>query len=101
MANTLLSYFKDNLKAAGENTKYFNRDFLIKYCSAWRAAHQEDAPAIFYERDGVIYNGYYTEVYATDFYSKNSTAYCIFLELWASYKNAMQYLTDLERRPRA
>lgn len=92
MANTLLSYFKDNIKAQGKSAKYFNRDFLAKYVHAWNESHKDGAPMLHYEKDGIIYNGYYTAVYDTDFYKKNSCAYCVFLELWASYKNAMQYL---------
>ena len=101
MATTLLSYFKDNLKASGENTKYFNRDFLTKYICAYNEAGKENAPDRFYEKGGILYNGYFDEVYKTDFYNKNSCAYCAFLELWASYKKAMQYLNSFSKGARA
>lgn len=92
MANTLLSYFKDNLKAQGESTKYLNRDFLAVYVHAYNERKKNIESGIYYEYGSREYE--YNPVFNTRFYKDNSTAYCVFLELWHGYKAAMERLND-------
>lgn len=90
MANTLLSYFKDNIKAHGESAKYFNRDFLAKYVTAYNERSRNIEKEIYNEYGTPEYE--YNPVFDTDFYKKNSTAYCLFIELWHGYKAAIKYM---------
>lgn len=96
MANTLLSYFKDNLKKEHASTKHFNRDFLGVFCKAYNDIKRQDE-----SESGIIYttvNGITTAaawlpVYETKFYKDNGGSYCVFLELWTEYRTAMDKLT--------
>ena len=83
---TLLGYFKYNLLNQGETIKYFNRDFLAKYINAYNERGRNIKAGIYYEIDNPDYE--YKPVFETDFYKKNSTAYCVFIELWHGYKLA-------------
>lgn len=88
---TLLSWYKYNLVEHGESVKYFNRDFLSKYLLAYSEAEKaaESGESLFYtDENGILKNAAYSEVFKTDFYNKNSTAYCAFLEIHASTKKA-------------
>lgn len=90
MANTLLSYFKDNLKSQGESTKYLNRDFLAVFVHAYNERKKNIESGIYYEYGDKEYE--YNPVFNTKFYTDNSTAYCVFLELWHGYKAANEYI---------
>lgn len=79
MANTLLGYFKTAISNKCSSTKYFNRQFLAVFISEYNAA----------KRTGI---NDFTETQKTDFYNKNGGAYCVFLEEWNIYKNAMEKL---------
>lgn len=94
MANTLLGYFKDALKKQNESTKYFNRDFLAKFIHAYNTAVANEKNGIDtrYYIDGVMLFHEWDQVYASDFYNKNSCAYCVFLQEWHTYKTAMEKL---------
>lgn len=81
-ANTLLGFFKDGLTRQGENTKYFNRDFLAKYITE-NNEHKKTGIAD------------YTETRKTDFYNKNSCAYCVFLELYSEYRKTMDRIAAM------
>lgn len=76
-ANTLLGYFKDGLVKQHCTTKYFNRNFLGVYIAEYNESH----------KSGVAN---YEKTKATDFYRKNGSSYCVFLELWNEYKAAME-----------
>lgn len=81
MAATLLGYFKDNIKNAGRNTKYFNRAFLNTFIEDYNRSHAAGVAD-------------YTATAKTDFYIKNGGSYCTFLELWSEYKNGINYLNS-------
>ena len=77
--NTLLGYFKNGLANAGESTKYLNRDFLAIYITEYKDSH----------KNGIAN---YPKTKETDFYKKNSCAYCVFLELYEEYRKNMDRL---------
>ena len=74
--NTLLGYFKNSLSKQCSSIKYFNRDFLGRYIAAYNESH----------KSGVAD---YSRIYDTDFYKKNGSAYCVFLEIYADYRKKM------------
>ena len=76
---TLLSYFKYHILAAGEDTKYFNRDFLITYLEEYKQSKKQGFAS-------------YPKTMETKFYQLNSTAYCIFLEIHYEYEKGMEVL---------
>ena len=88
MANTLLSYFRDNLKAQGESPKYLNREFLAAYIHAYNERKRNIENGIYYEFGDAGYE--YNPVFSTRFYTDNSPAYCVFVELWHGYRYAME-----------
>lgn len=75
-STTLLGYFKYHITAAGETTKYFNRAFLNTYITEYKQSHKNG-------------RANYPETMKTDFYNKNSTAYCVFLEIYETYRKNM------------
>ena len=88
---TLLSWYKYNLIESGNTTKYFNREFLAKYLTAYKTAIEaaEKGIDLYYtDENGILKNSAYNEVFKTDFYNKNSGAYCAFLEIHARTKAA-------------
>ena len=82
MAATLLSYFRDGVKREGLNPKYLNRDFLNTYLREYHESVKRGS-------------AYYPDTLKTDFYNKNSYAYCVFLELHYEYEKGMQHLRKL------
>ena len=75
--NTLLGYFKSGLARQGESTKYLNREFLAIFITEYNESHKNG-------------KANYPKTKQTDFYSKNSCAYCVFLELFEEYKRGME-----------
>ncbi len=75
--NTLLGYFKNGLVNNHCSIRYFNRAFLAVYITEYNES----------KKSGIAD---YTKTKTTDFYNKNSTAYCVFLELWHEYKTALE-----------
>jgi len=74
--NTLLGYFKNGLVNNHCSIRYFNRAFLAVFITEYNASKQSGIAD-------------YTKTKTTDFYNKNSSAYCVFLELWNEYRTAM------------
>lgn len=81
-SSTLLGYFKYHITEAGESVKYFNRDFLNTYIREYRESHR-------------IGRANYPDTMKTDFYNKNSTAYCVFLEIYETYRRGMDRLNKI------
>ena len=75
--NTLLGYFKSGLDRQHCSIKYFNRAFLAVFITEYNDS----------KKNGVAS---YEKTKTTDFYIKNGSAYCVFLELWNEYKTAME-----------
>lgn len=77
---------KTELQKACNSVKYFNRDFFTEYLKAYKKAHEnnEKKKPEFYNKDGIILRHEYDVIYASDFYNKNSCAYCSFLEIMAN-----------------
>ena len=71
--NTLLGYFKSGLDRQHCSIKYFNRAFLAVFITEYNES----------KKNGVAN---YEKTKTTDFYIKNGSAYCVFLELWNEYK---------------
>lgn len=73
------------LKANRESTRYFTKDFYNTYLqvieSVNRAAEQGIDPEYYQNADGVTVSHAWDPVYNTDFYNRNSCAYCQFLEI--------------------
>ena len=80
--NTLLGYFKNGLTKEKQSVKHFNRAFLNTFIQEYNAS-----------MDAGIAN--YPRTKETDFYNKNSCAYCVFLELWNEYKNGVNYAKSI------
>ena len=73
---------KRELARRGQSTKYFCKKFFDVYAACNRQAqeNQENGVDAFYtDENGVLKNGAYNPVFDSDFYKKNSTAYCEFL----------------------
>lgn len=93
---TLLSWYKYQLVEHGESVKYFNRDFLAKYLHAYakaKAAAENGTSDFYTDEHGILRNAAYNEVFKTDFYNKNSTAYCAFLEI---HEKTLEYNRRLD-----
>lgn len=86
MANTLLGYFKEGLIKEGCKTTYFNRDFLARYIAAYNERGRNLEQGIINDVFTPDYE--YNRVMETKFYLHNSTAFCVFLELFHAYKKA-------------
>lgn len=77
---------KKELRERCESTKYFNQKFYKTFrgavlMTAWKLKHEiED---VYTDENGIIRQHSYDEVYKSDFYNKNSCAYCAFLEIVA------------------
>lgn len=82
MSTTLLGYLKTQLINAGATTKYFNRYFLTVFLTEYHESH----------RSGVAN---YEKTKTTDFYTKNSGSYCVFLEVYNEYREMMDRLNGL------
>ena len=80
--NTLLGYFKSGLARQHCSARYFNRAFLAVFITEYNAS----------AASGVAD---YAKTKTTDFYNKNSAAYCVFLELWHEYKQGMTRLNAI------
>ena len=74
--NTLLGYFKNALAERGESTKYLNRAFLAVFITEYNDSHKNGAAN-------------YPKTKQTDFYNKNSCAYCEFLSIFEEYRASM------------
>ena len=96
MASSLLSYFRDNLKTQGESPKYLNREFLAVFIHAYNERKRNIESGIYYECGAAEYE--YNPVFSTKFYTENSPAYCVFLELWNGYKYAADIMNEWGRR---
>ena len=94
--NTLLGYFKNDLwnHKNVASLKYFNRDFLAAYIAAYnqRKKNIANGTTTFFDANGVFVLPEYEAVYKTDFYNKNSTAYCAFIEAWAEWEKLKKAL---------
>lgn len=77
--NTLLGYFKNALVSRGESTKYLNRDFLAVFITEYNDSHKNGTAN-------------YPKTKQTDFYNKNSCAYCEFLSIFEEYRAGMDRL---------
>ena len=77
---------KQELKERRESTKYFNRKFYETFrgavlMTAWKA--KNGVEDMYTDAEGIIRRHSYDEVYKSDFYNKNSGAYCEFLSIIA------------------
>ena len=73
---------KRELVKRGQNTRYFCKKFFDIYTACYKQAteNQEKGVDAFYtDENGVLKNGAYNPIFETDFYNKNSCAYCEFL----------------------
>jgi len=77
------SEIKTELKKEMESTKYFTKSFLATYNAALETIRKNVEKGI---DDSYCDNGIWTrhawdDVRKTDFYNKNSCAYCVFLQI--------------------
>lgn len=88
MKNDLYSIIKQELKTRCRNIRYFNRDFFNTFTAAAKANRENRKSGI---DDSYIKDGYitlyhcYDSVYSSDFYNKNSCAYCEFLSVYLEH----------------
>ena len=82
---------KEELKARRENVKYFNYDFFTKWIEAIQEREKTIKAGIdaSYKKGYITLYHYYDNIYKTDFYNKNSAAYCQFLEVVNPYNNRL------------
>lgn len=76
---------KNQLKTVCSSTKYFNKDFLKLYKKALETGrkYDKDGTDDGYIKDGVFLRHRFDDIYNSDFYNKNSCAYCEFLAIVA------------------
>ena len=74
---------KTALSKLVKSTKYFNRDFYKRYKKAVQNVSKclKNGIDDSYEMDGIRLYHSWDDVYSTDFYQKNSCAYCEFLSI--------------------
>ena len=77
---------KKELIGRCESAKYFNRKFYETFRGAvlmtiWK--QKNGIEDVYTDADGIIRRHSYDDVYKSDFYNKNSCAYCAFLEIVA------------------
>ena len=74
---------KAELKKQCRNIKYFSAAFLATFKNARAKARfniEHDIDDSYRENDITLYHGY-DEIYTSDFYQKNGSGYCSFLEI--------------------
>ncbi len=83
---TLYQQIKAELSARRENTRYFNKQFLLDYLEAeiQYRVNRKNGIDNTYEFDNVTYTREYDKIYTSDFYRKNGGAYCVFLEIMSA-----------------
>ncbi len=83
---TLYQQIKTELSARRENTRYFNKQFLLDYLEAEKQyrVNRKNGIDNTYELDNVTYTREYDKIYTSDFYRKNGGAYCVFLEIMSA-----------------
>lgn len=83
---TLYQQIKAELSAKRENTRYFNKQFLLDYLEAENSIRVNRKNGIdnTYELDNVTYTREYDKIYTSEFYRKNGGAYCVFLEIMSA-----------------
>ena len=82
---------KEELKKRRNNVKYFNYDFFIKWVDAIQEREKTIKAGIdaSYVKGYITLYHYYDNIYNSDFYNKNSCAYCEFLEIENNYRNKL------------
>ena len=77
------SEIKEEIKNRHESTKDFTKRFYEDYKESTmsQCSKNYDRDADTYIRDGIILVHAHDRIYESDFYNKNSTAYCVFLEI--------------------
>lgn len=74
---------KEELKQRGESTKYFTKAFYNAFADAVKAGKrisEAGGDDSYYVGKVRLYH-HYDAIYASDFYNKNSCAYCEFLSI--------------------
>jgi predicted transcriptional regulator len=74
---------KSLLKEKRESTRYFTKDFYSTFISDYREAVNDCIKGI--DREA------YVKTKQTDFYNRNSCAYCVFLEIFNSKANLQKF----------
>lgn len=76
---------KEELKKERESTKYFTKQFFAIYSEALETIKRNNEKGIddSYNDNGIWTRHAWDEVRKTDFYIKNSCAYCTFLQIVA------------------
>lgn len=83
---TLYQQIKAELSARRENTRYFNKQFLLDYMEAEKQfkANRKNGIDNTYQDGNIWYTHEYDKIYTSDFYRKNGGAYCVFLEIMSA-----------------
>ena len=80
---TLYQQIKAELSAKRENTRYFNKQFLLDYLEAEKQyrVNRKNGIDNTYQVGNIRYTREYDKIYTSNFYRKNGGAYCVFLEI--------------------
>lgn len=83
---TLYQQIKAELSAKRENTRYFNKQFLLDYLEAEKQyrANRKNGIDNTYQVGNIRYTREYDKIYTSEFYRKNGGAYCVFLEIMSA-----------------
>ena len=94
---------KTLLKKQCSNIKYFTADFYDMFKKAYRDATKAiiNGDDKRYRKNGILLNHCYDPVYESEFYNKNSGAYCSFLELFFSEENIQKFVLTFYEAQRA
>ena len=88
MKKNIFLTIKNELKNRRENIKYFNLKFFDIWVDAIKKrekAYQDGTDESYY-KNGVKLFKFYDDIYKSDFYNKNSCAYCEFLCVAADFE---------------
>lgn len=80
---TLYQQIKAELSAKRENTRYFNKQFLLDYLEAEKQyrVNRKNGIDNTYQVGNIRYTHEYDKIYTSEFYQKNGGTYCVFLEI--------------------
>ena len=96
MKKDLYKIIKEDLKKHCSNVEYFNREFFKEFCAAQKRRNEIYKNGVwnleklekerYTDENGIIKLHYYDNIYKSDFYNKNSCAFCVFLEVAYNYE---------------
>lgn len=85
----MFQQIKSELSSRRNSVRYFTRAWYEMYLKARERfeSYQKSGVNMWYQAGNVLLNHAFDPVYESDFYRKNSGAYCEFLEILNAYEH--------------